>query len=147
MDNIKAALQALQTTQQGTEQGWTWFFDESIGVICAQKGNTVRKVFMPHADSTDQQGSSTLSAQHDGFLITHTLNNLPMLVDALQRAVAFAEGLEEMAEMRERAAHNARRAERYDLFEAHRQSAKRVRTTKVAFLEKVGEAFAHNHDR
>lgn len=145
MENIKAALQALQATQQATEQGWTWYFDGSAGVICAQQGNTVRKAFMPHADSANhQQGDPTSLTQRDGYFITQTLNDMPKVLDALERAVTFAEGLEEMAVMRERAAHNARRAERYDLSEAHRQSAKRVRTAKKAFLEKLGEAFAPN---
>lgn len=141
MENMKAALEALQSAQQNTEQGWTWFFDESSGVICAQKGNTIRKVFIPHADSTDQQGNPTPVTQNDAYLVARTLNDLPKILVALERAVAFAEGLDEMAEMRERAAHSARQNERYDLSEAHRQSAKRVRTAKKAFLEEVGGAF------
>lgn len=141
MENMKAALEALQAAQQNTEQGWTWFFDESSGVICARKGNTIRKVFIPHVDATDQQGNPTPLAQHEANLVAHTLNDLPKFLVAVERAVAFAEGLDEMAEMRERAAHSARQKERYDLSEAHRQSAKRVRTAQRAFLEKVGEAF------
>lgn len=142
MENIKATLAVLQAAQQNAEQGWTWFFDASSGVICAQKGNTIRKVFIPHADSTDQQGNPTQVTQRDAYLVAQTLNDMPKLLAALERAVAFAEGLDEMAEMRERAARNARLNERYDLSEAHRQSAKRVRTAKEAFLEKLGEAFA-----
>jgi hypothetical protein len=143
MDNIKAELQALKAAQRSTEQGWTWFFDEAMGVICAQRGNAVRKVFIPHTDSTDQHGHPTPLAKNDAFLIAQTLNAMPKILGALERAVAFAEGLEEMAEMRERAAHSARREERYDVSEVHRQSAKRVRTAKKAFLEELGEAFTN----
>jgi hypothetical protein len=142
MENIKAKLHALQAAQRSTEQGWTWFFDEANGIICAQKANAVRKVFIPHADSIDQQGRPTQLTTSDACLVAQTLNDMPKLLAALERAVAFAEGLDEMAEMRDRAARNARLNERYDLSEAHRQSAKRVRTAKEAFLEKMGEAFA-----
>lgn len=141
MKNIKAKLHALQAAQRSTEQGWIWFFDESNGVVCVQKGNTVRKVFIPHADARDQQGQPTPLTESYAYLVVQTLNNMPNLLDALERAVGFAEGLDEMAGMRERAAQRARQDERYDLSEAHRQSAKRVRTTKKAFLEEVGAAF------
>jgi hypothetical protein len=104
MENIRRELQTLREIQRNTEQGWTWFFDEANGIICAQKGNTVRKVFTPHTDSVDQQGHPTALAQNDAFLIAQTLNAMPKLLAALERAVAFAEGLDEMAEMRERAA-------------------------------------------
>lgn len=144
MENIKAELQALQAAQRSSEQGWTWFLDESSGTICAQKGNAVRKVFIPHTDAFDQQGSPTQLTQNDACLVVQTLNDMPKILAALERAVAFAEGLDEMAEMRERAARNARLNERYDLSEAHRQSAKRVRTAKEAFLEKLGEAFVQH---
>lgn len=140
MDNIKEELQALRAIQRSTEQGWTWFFDESSGVLCARKGNNVRKVFAPHPNATDR-GRPTPLTQSDAYFIARTLNEMPKLLDALERAVSFADGLDEMAEMRERAAHNARLNERYDLSEAHRQSAKRVRKAKIAFLGKVGEAF------
>jgi hypothetical protein len=143
MENIKAELQGLQAAQRSTEQGWTWFFDEASGVICAQKENTVRKVFIPHSDSTDQQGRPTPLTRNDALLIAQTLNATPKILAALERAVAFAEELEGMAEMRDRAAHSARREERYDVSEVHRQSAKRVRTTKKAFLEELREAFTN----
>jgi hypothetical protein len=144
MDHIKAELQALQAAQQSSEQGWTWFFDEANGVICAQKGNTVRRVFMSHIESTDPHGHPTALTLSDARLIAQTLNSMPKVLEALERTVSFAEGLEEMAEMREPAAHSARREERYDVSELHRQSAKRVRTTKEAFLEEVRAAFANS---
>lgn len=143
MENIKAELAALQAAQRSTEQGWTWFYDASSGVICAQKGQIVRKVFIPHRESTDEQGVPSLHAQNDAYLIAQILNDMPKVLNALERAISFAEGLEEMAGMRERAAQSARRDERYDLSEVHRQSAKRVRTTKDAFIEEVSAAFAN----
>lgn len=142
MENIKAELAALQAAQRSTEQGWTWFYDASEGVICAQKGQVVRKVFIPHRESTDEQGNPSLHAHNDAYLIAQILNDMPKVLNALERAISFAEGLEEMAGMRERAAQSARRDERYDLSEVHRQSAKRVRTTKDAFIEELGAAFA-----
>jgi hypothetical protein len=143
MENIKAELAALQAAQRSTEHGWTWFYDASSGVICAQKGKVVRKVFIPHPESADEQGSPTLHTHNDAYLIAQVLNDMPKVLNALERAVSFAEGLEEMAGMRERAAQSARRDERYDLSEVHRQSAKRVRTTKDAFIEEVSAAFAN----
>lgn len=142
MEDVKTGLHALQSAQRSTEQGWKWFYDAASGVICAQKGNIVRKVFIAHPDAADDHGYPALLTQNDAYLIAQTLNDMPKVLNALERAIAFAEGLEEMAGMRERAAHSARRDERYDLSEVHRQSAKRVRTTKEAFLEELGAAFA-----
>lgn len=141
MENIRAELEALKAAQRSTEQGWVWFLDSTTGVLCAGKVGTVRKVLAPHPESTDPHGNPTLHCLNDALLISQTLNALPKLIDALDRAVTFAEGLEDMASMRDRAAHAARLSERYDVSELHRQSAKRVRITKQAFLKEIAEAF------
>lgn len=141
MEEIRAELQALKSALTSTEQGWTWFWDDAAGVLCAENENTVRKVFLPHPDATDQHGHPTLLCQNDAHLIGQTLNALPKLIDALERAVTFAGELENMASMRDRAAQTARQSERYDVSELHRQSAKRVRTTKQAFLDEIADAF------
>lgn len=141
MEEIRAELQALKSVLTSTEQGWTWFWDDAAGMLVAENESTVRQVFIPHPESLDKQGRPTLLCHNDAHLISQTLNAIPKLIDALERAVTFAEELEDMATMRERAAQTARLSERYDVSELHRQSAKRVRTTKQAFLDEISDAF------
>lgn len=144
MESLKAHLQAIQDAAQKTTPGWTWFFDDANGTICAQKGRDICRVFVPHPDAADSSGYPTASCRNDALLVVQALNQLPKLLDALSRVITLAEELEDMAGKRERAAHRARLAQRYDLSEAHNQSLKRVRAIKKALLHEITAAFDAN---
>jgi hypothetical protein len=144
MENTKTHIQALKNALKKTAPGWTWFFDDENGIICAQKGREISRVFIAHPEMTDSSGYPTPDTRNDALLIVEALNNLPKLLDAMERVLRLTEELEHMAGRRQRAAHHARHAERYDLFEAHRQSVKRVHAIRRAFLEEVSKAFAIN---
>lgn len=144
MQSMKAHLDALKEAQGRTTPGWKWFFDEETGIICAEKGHEVCHVFTPHSDVTEPNGYPTPACRHDALLIVEALNKLPNLLEALDRVLGLAEELDDMADKRQRAAHTARQAARYDLSEAHRQSVNRVRAIKQAFLQEIAEAFSAN---
>lgn len=141
---MKAHLRTLKDAQKRTTPGWKWFYDEGTGTICAEKGREVCHVFVAHPDVTDPTGYPTPACRHDAILIVEALNKLPNLLDALERVLVLAEELDDMASKRQRAAQTARRAARYDLSEAHRQSVNRVRAIKQAFLQEIAEAFRAN---
>jgi hypothetical protein len=142
MESLKFQLQTLKDAQQKTARGWTWSFDEDSGAICASKGDEVCPVFVAHSDVSDSAGYPTPACQNDARLVAEALNNLHKLVDALERVIGLAEELDAVAGKRQRAAHRARLAERYDLSEAHRQSLVRVIALKHAFIKEISEAFA-----
>lgn len=144
METLKSQLQAIRDAEQKATPGWTWFFDEADGIICAQRGREVCRVFIPHPEAADSSGYPTPSCRNDALLIAQALNQLPKLLDALARVITLAEELEDIAGKRQRAAQRARLADRYDLSEAHYQSVKRVRAIKQALLQEIAEAFAAN---
>lgn len=141
MENPKLQLDALKSAREKTTSGWVWFFDEAEGVICAQKGREICRVFSPHSDVTDSNGYPTPACRNDAILIVETLNRLGSLLDALERVLGLADELDIMATKRQRAAQLARLDARYDLSEAHRHSGKRAHAVKQAFLHEIAEAF------
>lgn len=143
MKDTEALLQALNSLNlAGNDQ--TWVLDEGSGAICLHTDTGFHPVLMTIPVKPDEEAPVESIASPTAQTIVQLLNTIPSLVSALQRALEFAEGLEDMALMRERAAHAARLSERYDLSEVHRQSAKRVRSTKQAFLMEMSDALQLN---